>query len=74
MITATQPDAAFFDREQVPLVVRNALYYAKLKEQLLTEEGLFRCDVLDEAFARGSSVRASEAHDVVARHGRTYWL
>merc|ERR1719235_2010449 len=48
MITSTFPDDAFYAQDGTPTVVRNALQYAKLKEQLITEPGIFRCDLLDE--------------------------
>lgn len=48
MITSTFPDDAFYAQEGTPTVVRNALQYGKMKEQLLSEPFIFRCDVLDE--------------------------
>jgi len=48
LITATQPSAADLSNE--PQRTQNALVYARLKEQILSEPGLFRCDVMDASY------------------------
>jgi hypothetical protein len=45
LITATTPSEAQVSGQ--PLVVQNALTYARLKEQILSEPAIFRCDTLD---------------------------
>ncbi|CAJ1459971.1 unnamed protein product, partial [Effrenium voratum] len=47
LITATQPSEASLDE---PQRVRNALAYARLKEQILSEPFLLRCDVMDSNY------------------------
>jgi len=48
LITATQPTAS--DVSDEPQRTQNALVYARLKEQILSEPGLFRCDVMDASY------------------------
>jgi hypothetical protein len=48
LITATRPTEVEMSAYSVQ--IQNALMYAKKKEQLLSEPGLFRCDVLDAQF------------------------
>lgn len=45
LITATSPSEA--EVSDLPVQQQNALIYARLKEQALTEAGLYRCDTLD---------------------------
>ncbi|CAE8610373.1 unnamed protein product [Polarella glacialis] len=45
LITATRPTEA--EVSTSPQRTQNALVYARLKEQIITQPGLFRCDVLD---------------------------
>eukprot|EP00746_Dinoflagellata_sp_MGD_P128239 gnl/MRDRNA2_/MRDRNA2_62641_c0_seq1.p1 gnl/MRDRNA2_/MRDRNA2_62641_c0~~gnl/MRDRNA2_/MRDRNA2_62641_c0_seq1.p1 ORF type:complete len:841 (-),score=126.53 gnl/MRDRNA2_/MRDRNA2_62641_c0_seq1:5-2527(-) len=45
LITDTQPGAE--DTAGLSLQAQNALHYARLKEQILTEPDVFRCDILD---------------------------
>jgi len=45
LITATTPSEAQVSGQ--PLEVQNALAYARLKEQILSEPAIFRCDTLD---------------------------
>jgi hypothetical protein len=48
LITATRPTESEMTAYSVQ--IQNALIYAKKKEQILSEPGLFRCDVLDARF------------------------
>jgi len=48
-ITATRPTEA--EMAQEPLQTRHALIYARLKEQILSEQSIFRCDVLRADFS-----------------------
>merc|ERR1719386_439443 len=45
LITASSPSEA--EVSDLPAQQQNALIYARLKEQALTEAGLYRCDTLD---------------------------
>ncbi|CAE7318907.1 unnamed protein product [Symbiodinium natans] len=45
LITATEPSEASVSN--LPLRTQNALAYARLKEQVLSEDRLLRCDVMD---------------------------
>jgi len=47
-ITTTRPTDAEISGES--LQVRNAIYYARRKERLLTESNLFHCDVMDSGY------------------------
>lgn len=48
LITPTTPTASSVSGSA--LQVQNALDYARLKEQLLSEPGIFRCDILDASY------------------------
>jgi len=48
LITATQPTEAQISKLTVQR--QNALIYARLKEQILSEQDIFRCDLLDSRF------------------------
>jgi len=48
LITATRPTEA--EMSGMALQTQNALIYARLKEQILSEPGIFRCDVLDSRY------------------------
>jgi len=48
IITPTQPTVV--ELSSLPLQERNALIYARLKEELLHEPGIFYCDILDTRF------------------------
>jgi len=45
LITATEPSEQYL--AQLPPRTRNALDYARLKEQILSDSSLLRCDVMD---------------------------
>lgn len=45
MITATAPSEA--ETSSLQLQMRHAIIYARLKEQILSESGILRCDILD---------------------------
>jgi len=48
IITATSPSEA--DVAGEPRQMQHALIYARLKEQILSESGIFRCDVMDSHY------------------------
>jgi len=48
IITATRPTEA--EVSSAPLVMQHALTYARLKEQLLSEPDVFRCDIMDSRY------------------------
>jgi len=48
-ITATRPTEA--EMSKMTTQIQNALIYAKMKEQILSEPDVFRCDLLDSRFS-----------------------
>jgi len=48
LITATTPTES--QLRNVPLQMQHAIIYARLKEQLLTEPNIFRCDIMDSSY------------------------
>lgn len=48
LITPTRPTEV--EISKMPVQMQNALIYARMKEQILSEPGIFRCDVLDARF------------------------
>eukprot|EP00930_Biecheleria_cincta_P084155 TRINITY_DN73647_c0_g1_i1.p1 TRINITY_DN73647_c0_g1~~TRINITY_DN73647_c0_g1_i1.p1 ORF type:complete len:810 (-),score=144.02 TRINITY_DN73647_c0_g1_i1:350-2779(-) len=48
LITASQPTPASVSNK--PQRTQNALVYARMKEQILSEPGLFRCDAMDASY------------------------